>query len=462
MISSKRNKVAVVGGGTAGIVSSLLFAKRADCEVHLIERDDCLGGLCRSMPSNFSKDLHFDSGSRFIVSSGVEELDEMLTGGICSESLLTFDKINSASYFAGKLNAESSLLDVSSLPKETYENGLRDFESAVRNQSNRGSETFDNLELQLRNEFGDTFTEKVFAPIIRKFQRHELHELSPDAHEMNGLRFADLQSRELFEKLLRNKGLGSPPRKKTHKAPSIFYPSRGGASQWIGKLQKKLELAGVKLRFGANLSSMAPLQDGSLEMTFSDETTDFFDQVIWTGPKALLLRLLGLLTPGEKPSFAMASVKIAHLLLDRPANHKIINFLAHDPEVLPWRITCYGSIPGLHKDGLWPVTAEILSDTPSDHEIPWTKIFEDLKVIGVIDPDSKILESRSQFIPNAFPPPSLLLRNWQLKEDELSKSIPENISVPNQIAATDCFRAQVAPTTYRNTLEFMERVTDGR
>ena len=116
---------------------------------------------------------------------------------------------------------------------------------------------------------------------------------------------------------------------------------------------------------------MAPLQDGSLEMTFSDKATDFFDQVIWTGPIGFVLTkdgMLGLLPlkAGEFnwPSFAMASVKIAHLLLDRPANHKIINFLAHDPEVLPWRITCYGSIPGLRKDGLWPVTAEILSDTP--------------------------------------------------------------------------------------------------
>ena len=72
---------------------------------------------------------------------------------------------------------------------------------------------------------------------------------------------------------------------------------------------------------------MAPLQDGSLEMTFSDEATDFFDQVIWTGPKALLLRLLGLIT-WRKALFRDGLGKIAHLLLDRPANHKIINFLA--------------------------------------------------------------------------------------------------------------------------------------
>ena len=460
MISSKRNKIGVVGAGTAGIVSSLLLAERTDSEIHLIERNDWLGGLCRSIPSNFREDIHFDNGSRFIVSSGIDELDQILTGGICSESLLTFEKINSASYFSGKLNAESSLLDASSLHKQTYKNGLRDFESAVRNQATRGPEAFDNLELQLRNEFGQTFTEKIFAPIIRKFQRHELNELSQNAHEMNGLRFADLQSRELFETLLLNKGMESKPRNKSYKAPSIFYPSKGGASQWIDKLEKKLELAGVKLRFGSNLSKIAQLQNGPLEMTFSGKVTDSFDQVIWTGPKALLLKLLGLLDPKEKPSFRMASMKVAHLLFDRPANHKIINFIAHDPQVLPWRITCYGSIPGLRKDDLWPVTAEILTDSPADQEIHWKRISEELKVIGVIHPNSKILESRSQFIPNAFPPPSLALKKWQQVEEELSKSIPENILVPNQIDATDCFRAQVAPTSYRNTIEFMERFSD--
>jgi protoporphyrinogen oxidase len=461
MIASKRKKIGVVGGGTAGIVSSLLLAEHTGSEVHLIERDECLGGLCRSVASGFREDIHYDSGSRFIVSSGIDELDEILTGGICSESLLTFDRINSASYFSGKLNAKSSLLDASSLPRKTYEDGLRDFELAVREQSNRSPSTFDNLELQLRNEFGQTFTEKIFAPIIRKFQRHELHELSQDAHEMNGLRFADRQSRELFEKLLRNKGIESQSRKKSDKAPSIFYPSQGGASQWIGKLQKKMELAGVKLRFGSNLSKIVQLQNGPLEMTFSGKSTDSFDQVIWTGPKALLLKLLGLLPQGERPSFRMASVKIAHLLLDRPANHEIINFIAHDPEVLPWRITCYGCIPGLRKDGLWPITAEILGDNPADHEIPWERISEDLRNIGVIHRDSKVLENRSQFIPNAFPPPSLALRKWQQVEEELSRDIPENISVPNQIAAIDCFRAQVAPTTYRNIVEFMERFSDG-
>jgi protoporphyrinogen oxidase len=461
MISSKRNKIGVVGGGTAGIVSSLLLAERTDSEIHLIERNDCLGGLCRSTPSGFREDVHFDNGSRFLVSSGIEELDQILTGGICSESLLTFEKINSASYFSGKLNAESSLLDASALPKETYENGLRDFESAVRNQANRGLGDFDNLEQQLRNEFGQTFTEKIFAPIIRKFQRHELNELAQNAHEMNGLRFVDCQSRSLFEELLANKGIkGPPPKAKNDKKLSIFYPSRGGTSHWIGKLQDKLELAGVKLSLGSSLSKIVQLQNGPLEMTFSGKSTDSFDQVIWTGPRALLLKQMGLLPEKKRPSFRMASVKIAHLLLDRPADHEIINFIVHDHELLPWRITCYGAIPGLREDGLWPVTAEILSDSPSDKDIPWERIVEELKVIGVIAPDSKLLERRPQFIPNAFPPPSLELRKWQQVEKELSRDIPENISVPNQIAATDCFRAKVAPTTYRNTIDFIESILD--
>jgi protoporphyrinogen oxidase len=459
MISSKRNKIGVVGGGTAGIVSSLLLAKRTDSEIHLIERNDCLGGLCRSTPSGFCEDVHFDNGSRFLVSSGIEELDQILTGGICSESLLTFEKINSASYFSGKLNADSSLLDASALPKETYENGLRDFESAVRNQANRGLGDFENLEQQLRNEFGQTFTEKIFAPIIRKFQRHELNELAQNAHEMNGLRFVDCQSRSLFEELLANKGIkGPPPKAKNDKKLSVFYPSRGGTSYWIGKLQDKLELAGVKLSLGSSLGKIVGQEKGLIEMNFANGSAEYFDQLIWTGPRALLLKQMGLLPEEKKPSFRMASVKIAHLLLDRPADHKIINFIAHDSAVLPWRITCYGAIPGLRDDGLWPVTAEILSDSPSDQQIPWEQLVDELKLMGVIASDSKILESFSRFIPNAFPPPSLELRKWKEYEEKLSSVLPPNISVPNQIAATDCFRAQVAPTTYRNTIEFMERI----
>ena len=94
---------------------------------------------------------------------------------------------------------------------------IRDFESAVRNQSNRGSETFDNLELQLMtDEFGDTFTEKVFAPIIRKFQRHERVQelLRRTLHEMfQVFALPTFKAVELFEKLLRNKGLERPTSK---------------------------------------------------------------------------------------------------------------------------------------------------------------------------------------------------------------------------------------------------------
>lgn len=278
---------------------------------------------------------------------------------------------------------------------------------------------------------------------------------------MNGLRFADRQSRSLSAELLTSKGIkGPPPQAKNGKKPSIFYPSKGGASHWIGKLQEKLELAGVKLRLGASLGQIVAHEKGLIEMTFANGFADSFDQVIWTGPRALLLKQMGLLPEKKRPSFRMASVKIAHLLLDRPADHEIINFIVHDHELLPWRITCYGAIPGLREDGLWPVTAEILSDSPSDKDIPWERIVEELKVIGVIAPDSKLLERRPQFIPNAFPPPSLELRKWQQVEEELSSDLPQNISVPNQIAATDCFRAKVAPTTYRNTIDFIESILD--
>ena len=65
----------VVGGGIAGILSSILLKKKFD-QVYLLEKENKLGGLLSSYKSK--EGFEFDYGSHFLRDTGVSELDEIL------------------------------------------------------------------------------------------------------------------------------------------------------------------------------------------------------------------------------------------------------------------------------------------------------------------------------------------------------------------------------------------------
>ena len=99
--------IVIVGGGIAGLLSALMYAK-SGAKVSLIENSGEIGGLLRSYvsPDGYS----FDFGTHFLRETGLKELDKLLFGELCPLTWQSFNVLKNGNYFCGKLNEASLLL----------------------------------------------------------------------------------------------------------------------------------------------------------------------------------------------------------------------------------------------------------------------------------------------------------------------------------------------------------------
>lgn len=173
------NRALVVGGGMAGITSALLLRSRG-WSVSLVESSPQLGGLLRSYRNEAG--LKFDYGIHIPCSTGVPELDELLFASVRTPYWLSFDKISARVFFARSLNTNSQFIDVRLLPAEAL--GRVTNELSGLSQSDQ---SYSNAAEQLECQYGPALTRLIFAPILRKFFKRELCELTQNAHLLFGL-----------------------------------------------------------------------------------------------------------------------------------------------------------------------------------------------------------------------------------------------------------------------------------
>lgn len=172
-----RNMV-VVGGGIAGLVASLLLAKKG-YKVDLIEKEEACGGLLRSFKNDDG--ITFDYGTHILSETMIRELDEILFPNLENEGWNQFEILKTGNYFKGNLYTKNQMIYAPFLEESLYQKGVLDLL-----QTEPITEQVHNLKEYTERQFGHTFSQHIFAPLMRKLQGCELEQLHQDAHRLFG------------------------------------------------------------------------------------------------------------------------------------------------------------------------------------------------------------------------------------------------------------------------------------
>ncbi len=401
--------IVVAGGGIAGIVAAILLAENK-VEVCLVEREAEIGGLYKSTTCELG--VSFDCGSHFLRSTGVQRLDEILFDGIQEPEWRVLENLEAGSFYGGVLDAESPFLDMRQLDDDIYEKGMVE----LLNCTSPYAEP-ENLEQELRANFGDTLTERLFQPIVcGKYYGCALDELAPGSHGLLGLgRLRGLTpeaSRELKKLEIYDRKLAFHSSKEGASDLRNFYPAHGGISRWIDLLKDRLEKLNVKVVTGASIDEIVFTNNRVNAVTLSNGKTLQTTHLLWTVPIPFFVKACR----GTKRSASPAPherlyTSLFHFAFDRPPLTTAYLIQCHDPSFLTFRITLYSNVQRNEKD-VFHLTAEVISPSMRDVGKDLELVKSEMVRIGVVDPDARFLYQRGENLANGFPlPTTRLTRN---------------------------------------------------
>lgn len=400
MATASGAQTVVVGGGLAGIVSARLLAENGQ-KVSLVEREDTCGGLLRSLSTD--GEFTFDYGTHFALTTGIDALDEMLFEDMSHDEWHIFTgSLKEGHYFNGHFYGESGCPDVRTLPAQIYRQGVAELMSATP-----ATTVPENLEVSLLASFGKTFTNKVFRPVMRKFTGSDLSQLHPETHKGFGL------SRLIVFDAERSSELKKDPffddriafTDSSHGVSTIkkYYPRSGGIDRWLNYHIGKLKDLGVDILTERLVSNITFDDDTVRAVTLSDGADIACDELIWTLPTALLLRLSGRLQNGSAPP-SFRNVLLFHFVFDQPVQIDDHWITCYDDTFLTYRATLY---PNITNDDVAPpphrVTVEVLSGETGDLDVMIPRIRSELIELGVIDQSAKTVYQFAHAVERALP-----------------------------------------------------------
>lgn len=161
-----KKNIIVVGGGIAGMLSSLILAKNTNYSIHLIERTNKLGGLLKSFDyKEFGK---FDYGAHNILETGIDELDQLLVDLLAQDDWQVSSAINGQKraltglYVDGKLQTNSPFIDLRN--KKNIKQLQLDFlENFEKNQTSKKTTAYE----YAKSIFGKIVTEAAIVPAFK-------------------------------------------------------------------------------------------------------------------------------------------------------------------------------------------------------------------------------------------------------------------------------------------------------
>lgn len=417
-----KSSLLVVGGGIAGIVTALRARSRGD-EVTLIEKEPVLGGLLTSVrPGN--GEHWFDHGTHVPAPTGNAELDNVLFGRMAAGAWTALPVLKAATYWNGKLGAESPCLDLRTLAPAAYAAVLR--EMLVPARATCGAA--ENLGQQLTAAYGPEMVRWVFEPVLRKFFNEGVEALAPDAHLLFGLsRFICGEAAQVRD-LKRDPGLDRKLAFHSYRetvpgshGAAGYYPREGGAGRWIDGLEAQLRAAGVTVRTGEATKTIA-LAAGRAVLGDGSELT--FDRMAWSLPPGVLLRACGHPVARELSPPRMAAITLFHFVTDRAPTTEAYYVTCYDPARRAFRVTLYRNLQP-HETGAARLTVEVLSPAPDQPKPTVAEVFAELKAMGLVSAETNFSASHVQEIPNGFPIQTLAQqRGSQLAAETVEREFP--------------------------------------
>lgn len=393
---SENDPHVVVGAGLPGIAASLALA-RAGFDVVLIDSAPEIGGLLRSYEVEESV---FDFGTHFANRTGIDDLDELLFGGVESE-WVEFPVLRAGNVLNGVFNGVSDNPNLNALGQAGHDRCLAELLAAPGWSELREPNT---AREYLLSEFGFTLVEKFFDPVLKKFTGLSSDALHYQANLLFNLkRFGVLDASattELKRSDRYDARVAFHHRDHFSGHRACLYPRTGGMGKWIEQLEAKLKTAGVRVITGASIEYVHTT-DGRVTGLAIDGREIKLNTLIWSVAPAHFCRMAGCQLSGPKP--AMRSTVLAGLVFDQPFLTDCHYVTVFDPEYSAFRVTFYPNFRP-HAGGRYEATVEFMIDPEEVTSRDWLILAEaELRRMGMIGDGTKVLARHEKVVWNGFP-----------------------------------------------------------
>lgn len=430
----------VVGGGIAGLMAAALL-KRTNDRVILVDREDSCGGLLRSVANQDG--ISFDFGTHSIAGTGVPDLDRELLS-VMDDDWNCFEANKIGTYFNGRLNHDSPYISALGLQPELYRRGLAELLSAVP------PERPANLEAELLGRFGPTFTSAIHRPVLRKLLDADPAALAPGAHNIFALGRLIVETPEETRRLKLDPALDARIAYHSYKevpsAARSYYPKKGGIGLWAERMTDKLKRDGVELLLGETVDSLT-IKNGRVSAVRLSKAGEIaIDRLIWTVPLFQFFKAAGRPCPGKPP--ALRTSALTHLIFDKPFPTDLNYVTCYDPAMRSFRATIYPNILGRSGQPPYNCTVEAFCGPGENARALCEGIPEELKQIGLVSEDARILYRNFETVREGFPVRTPEFAASAASQREAATSAASNAVFLGKASGSAFFQAEVLRETY--------------
>jgi protoporphyrinogen oxidase len=441
------NNMVIVGGGIAGLLTAILLGKKG-MRVTLIEGENECGGLLRSYTN--PEGVVFDYGTHFIRESGLPELDEILYSDLESKGWEALEAIRPGNFFQKLLYTESQIINATYLAQEVYQRGFVELlhtEPILK--------PVPNLKIYLEQYYGKTFTDEIFAPLMRKLLGQSLESLHQDAHRLFGydkiIAAGPRASKELKKSEFYNGKIGFAADSERPSKLRNYYPRERGIGLWVAQLVEQAKSLGVQFKLNRKVTRVILNGTNVCSLELDNGKVVECNWLFWTIAPALLLKANGFPFSGSPP--LMRKMTLHHYVVDKPFlinNHYI---MCNDPELKSFRITLYPNASS-QPQAPYSCTVEVMTDDNENREELNIKVFQELKLMGIVAVDARAMYREVQSINTGFP----ILTNQYMEnlsqQLEMIKSHIHNINLFGKASGASFFMYDVLMDIYNTLKDF--------
>jgi protoporphyrinogen oxidase len=420
MTPRARNHI-VAGGGISGLLAALLLAESGRAgSIHLIEREDEIGGLLRSF--DYGEYGRFDYGMHNMYETGVRELDELLFGLLPAGQwqLLEGNKRDLAGlYFNGRLQRNSLYMDLRHFPGDAYEKCVSGF---FANFNHHDGFSAKNARSYAETRFGGPIAEFAVVPAIGKIFKRDPAEMDVMAAMLTSIDRVILFDESRMLELMKTDALSARlayPEQRTLPVGRAsgrkgYYPRDYGMHRVVDAFHQRLLAAGVRILTGAQIKQVgrdgARITEVDVSLRDGSERITEVGGLYWTAGLPALAPLLKISLEGLGFDRPLRTIAV-NLLLDRDTRmDDLYYFYCYDAGLDTFRVTNFlGYCAHARRAGGTPICVELLT---KDYDQADTRAYErqalaELERFGILAAGTRTLFAKAEPLAYGFPMPTL-------------------------------------------------------
>ena len=394
----------IVGGGYVGSMAAILASKNPRINVNLIEKDNKLCGLYNNAWEK--NNLCFSYGSRAILQTGIDDIDEILNKILPNEEYSkSKDNLKEFSYQNEQVLNYTNCLDARLLPKNLFLSGKAEMLDITEAEGNKNPK---NLSQYCKDTYGKIFTEHLFRPAIKKLTGLSLEEVEKDTihtHGINRIIIADEdESKSLKSKSDFNDSRIAFAKYDNNKSNMTkMLPLNSGYSDFSNRVKKYLQNSeNINLHMNEFITDVKFEEKKIIEVHTLSQTIKNIDYILWTIPSPIFAKVLDIdISVLKRPKFR--NTIFFHYIFSGQLNTDAYFIYNYDNNFINYRTTLYNNFSNREND-LLSARVEVFDDNNNlDPSSLKDKVFNELKKSKIVSQNSLILEYFSHIYKSSWP-----------------------------------------------------------